>query len=151
MNNYNVDSRLATLYEYLENDIKLTSDELAIVRNSVGIIHKQSPIDRPLVFRRMEEIIEAMEELSWVILTVNRHLLKIRGEIKEIKAPQFTMLVRRGRPSTTAIEYEIMMNNDDIKSLEETEETIDNIVYYLKSIESGLDRYLWMLRDKLKD
>lgn len=146
----NLDVMSSKLYEYLSDIVELSSEERMSIKLALKLIREIAPTDAPLVFKRLEELTSVSEDISWVTMVVKRKLSSIKTEIDSIKAPNFTALVRQGRPSTQAIEYEILFNNSKLKELESNKETLSNIVEYLQHIEKSIDRYIFILRDKLK-
>jgi hypothetical protein len=59
-------------------------------------------------------------------------------------------LVRQGRPSSEAINSEVRWKNESLYDLEEDIRSVENIIDYLVHLEESLERYLYMLKDKLK-
>lgn len=145
-----IDETSSKLYEYLLEIVELSPDELMTIKVALKYIREIAPTDRPLIFTRLENMVSASEDLSWVIMVVNRKLSEIKAKINNIKSPAFTTLVRQGRPSTQAIEYEILFANPELKDLEMHKSTLVNIIEYLNHIEKSIDRYIFVLRDKLK-
>lgn len=143
-----IDVKMSQIYEYLSEVIKLSPEELRAIKTAIGAIHEMTPADGPGVMSKTQNMIAISEDLSWVISSITRMHHKINKEIKKIKDPEFVMLVRQGRPSTQAIESEIRFNNDNLVNLEEDIEIIENILDYLKHVETGIERYIWLLRDK---
>lgn len=146
----NLDNKISQIYEYLVDIIKLSPEEMRAVKSAIGAIHEMTPTDGPGVFTKTQNMISISEDLSWVISVITRKHHQISKEIKKIKDPEFVMLVRQGRPSTQAIESEIRFNNDNLVDMEEELEIIENILDYLKHVEVGIERYIWLLRDKGK-
>lgn len=146
----NIDLLDDNIYKYITDEMNLADDEITSIKVAVNMIHEISPTDIPLIMKRVSDLIVAEEDLSWTITAVNKVLIKLKYEIKSIKAPQFTLLTRQGRPSSTAIEYEIFFTNDKLKELEVKKDNIENILEYLRHIEKSLDTYIYLLRDKLK-
>lgn len=146
----NIDAISSRLYEYLLNVVELSQEELMSIKIALKLIREIAPTDPPLIFKRLEDLSAISEDISWVKMVVKRKLYSVKSKIDSIKSPNFTALVRQGRPSTQAIEYEILFNNKDLGELESNKDTLNNIVEYLEHIEKSIDRYIFILRDKLK-
>lgn len=146
----NIDNISNKLYEYLTDIVELSQEERLSIKTALRLIRDIAPTDAPLVFKRLEDLTAISDDIAWVTMTVQRKLSEIKSEINSIKAPNFTALVRQGRPSTQAIEYEILFNNSELKDLENNKNILVNIVEYLQHIEKSIDRYIFILRDKLK-
>lgn len=146
----NIDDRVKAIYEYLLDIQNLSADEIRMLKRAISILHEVSPVDKPLIFKKMDDIVSASDDLYWVILVIRRRLNSVKADINVIKDPMFTALVRQGRPSTVAIEHEIRFNNGRVQELEEQQDTLENILDYVLHVQKCLDDYNWMLRDKLK-
>ena len=146
----NLDNRVSMIYEYLLNVVKLGPEEIRMLKIAISHIHEVSPVDKPLIFKKLDDLNSASEDLSWLILVLKRHLSKVKHDIADIKSPAFTALVRQGRPSTVAIEHEIRFSNKELPDLEDKEETLKNILEYVQHVQKCLDDYSWTMRDKLK-
>lgn len=146
----NLDDRAKAIYEYLLDIMEMSPDEVRMLKKALSMLHEISPVDKPLIFKKMEEIISASDDLSWIVMAIKNRRSKIKKDIDDIKAPAFTALTRQGRPSTIAVEYEIKFTHDELSDLEESKEIIDNILDYVQHVQKCLDDYSWMLRDKLK-
>jgi len=138
------------LFKYLEECVKLSKDELKAITFALHLIKEIMPMDGPQVFARQQTLITASEDLSWVITVINRKKSQINIQIKDLKAMDFTMLTRNGRPSAMAIDYEIYITHSDLKKLETDLSILENTYEYLTHIETSIDRLIWLLRDKLK-
>ena len=140
--------RISNIVECLETIVSVGNEGRSILKNCLSLLHMAAPAEPAGVFSRIERIISASDDLAWIILMVNRAKASLDSNIKRVKDPEFTMLVRSGRPSTVAIESEIRMCHDEIRDMEEQLEIAKNLEDYLQHIEKGLDRCVWMLRDK---
>lgn len=145
-----IDSRVRSIYEYMLNVVELSPEEIRLLKNAVHLLHEISPVDRPLIFKKMDDIISASDDLSWLVLVLKRNLDSIKRKISDIKSPAFTMLVRQGRPSTVAIEHEIRFSNKQLPDLEDKEKIVENILEYVVYVQKCLGDYSWVLIDKLK-
>lgn len=144
-----IDERVTKILEYLLDNTDIGESGISSIKTSIAIIHETAPTDIPIIFRTMDRIISASENLSWTVLVLRRHKYYIQMECKNIKDPEFTALTRRGRPSTTAIESEIRFNNSQLSALECQIDTLAGIIDYLQHIELCLDRKLWSLKDRI--
>lgn len=144
----NSDARVSSVVECLESIVGVGKEGVSILKNCLSLLHMAAPAEPAGVFSRIERIVSASDDLAWIILMVGRAKSSIDSNIKRIKDPEFTMLVRSGRPSTVAIESEIRMNHDEILEMEERLQIANYLEDYLQHIEKGLDRCVWMLRDK---
>lgn len=142
--------RTKVIVEYLGDIVKLSSEEISYVQLAISAVHELSGGDGISIFNKMDKIISISEDLSWVISSLNKYRHDLNKQIKIIKDPEFTMLVRKGRPSIQAIESEIRFNHKELTDLEEDLEILDNMIGYFDHLELSIDRYIWMLRDKAK-
>lgn len=139
--------KLQEIQSYLSDILELSNDEVSIIKTCINYVHEQAPTEVPLIIKKTNDLIAASENLSWIILIVSRKIVEIQLKIKKVKSPAFTMLTRQGRPSATAIEYEILHNYPDIMEAEEQLDVLNKLLDYFKHLEKSIDRYLWMLRD----
>lgn len=141
---------LQELWEYIVENELLSATEIGYVKTCLEDITELSPADKPTLFRKMERVIEDSDRLSWCIFSVRQQYAKLNSAYRKIKDPEYTILVRQGRPSNEAINSEIRFRNDSLYDLELKLTTIENIITYLDHVELSLERYLYMLKDKLK-
>lgn len=143
--------QIEELYNYILENNLLSSAEISYVQVCLNDITELSPADKPMVFRKMEKLIQDSDNLAWCIFSVNQQLILLNKAYRKIKDPEFTILVRQGRPSTEAINSEIRMKHDELYDLEEQIAIVEQIVEYFRHIELSLERYIYMLKDKLKN
>lgn len=143
--NTKASSILTSLSEFLD----IGESGVEIIKDCLNTIHQASPLDAHVVFNRIEHIISLSDDLSYLILSINRKRTSMLRELKTIKDPQFVALVRADRPSTAAIESEIRLSKPIIKDIEYNISIIDDTLIYLNHIEKGLNDYSRLLRDKL--
>jgi len=144
----NINDKISSITLFLKDIVDLSDDEVNIIKSSIGYLHELTPTDGPGVFFKSQNLISNSEDLSWVITVVKNTRNKISSQINLIKDPEFTMLIRNGRPSTAAIEHEIRFNNASIPGLEDNVMVLDNIIDYLNKIQLNIDRYIWLLKSK---
>lgn len=138
------------LYEYLRDIVELSPDNIRTVKTALSMIKTIAPSDIPLILNRINELIDVSQDLSWIIVMITRRQNEIKKDIKLKKDPRYVMLVRQGRPSTAAIEAEIRFSDKTLYDLDENIETISNILEYLNKLQDSIDKYIWLLRDKMK-
>lgn len=140
-------SKLSQLAEYVEK----TSGEQGVetIKTCLDILHQAMPLEIGQVFTRLERITSVSEDLAYVIMCINKYKSKKVSEIRRIRDPEFTILTRKGRPSTQAVECEIRFSHTELYDMEDEVEIISSIEKYLQHIEKSLDRYMWLLRDKI--
>lgn len=137
------------LLEYLRDVIELSPENIRVIKSSLAAIKEQAPSDVPLILRKIERLIDLSQDLSWIILVMKRRFHELTREMKVMKDPQYVMLVRQGRPSSAAIEAEIRFTNKDLYTVEDNIEIVRNIIEYLQKIIDSMDKYSWLLKDKL--
>lgn len=145
----NINERVNEIYNYLLPVIDIGESGKYIIYDSISAIRQISPIDGAQLFSKMEKIISLSDDLSWVVSSINRKRNCIESDLKSIKDPKYVALVRQNRPSSAAIEAEIRITIKDVSILDNQINILDNILSYLDSIQRSLDRYIWMLRDKI--
>lgn len=131
--------------------VKDTSGEqgVEVLRTCLDILHQPMPLESGQIFLKLERITSSSEDLGYVIMCINTLKNKKVTEVRKIKDPQFTLLTRQGRPSTQAVECEIRFSNKDLYDMEQEIGILTAIEEYLRHIEKSLDRYMWLLRDKI--
>ena len=139
---------LKSLFDYLVSNNILSKDEIDIINVCIKEIREASPTDKPILFRKGDRLIDYSQRLSWVIYSVKSYRDKLVKELNKKKDPEYTMLVRQGRPSKDAIEAELRFKFQDLYDEEYELNTFNNFVDYLEHIELSLDRYLKMLKEK---
>lgn len=138
------------LFDYIREHELLSESELSIVDKCLNDIKEMSPADKPSVFRKTEKIIEDSEDLSWCVYALRLQKVKLQKAYRVLKDPEYVTLVRLNRPSSEAINSEIRFRNEDMYRLEEDMAIVDNILAYIEHIQVSMERYLYMLKDKLK-
>lgn len=148
--NKELSGRVSRIYDFLIDELGLSNEEVNNMKSAISMVHELSPTDGPGLFSKMNNMISVSDDLSWIISVIRNKCSEIRRKIREIKDPDFVMLVRQGRPSTQAIESEIRFNHSEINDMEQKLEIFGNITEYLQSLNNNVDRYIWMLKDKTK-
>lgn len=143
--------QIEELWTYLVDNELLSPTEIEYLKTGLLAIKEMSPSDKPSVFRKMEYIIEVSENVSWCIFALKQHLNTFIKCERQIKDPEYSLLVRQGRPSSEAINSEIRWKNESLYDLDYKISVIENTIEYINHIEQSLERYLYMLKDKLKN
>lgn len=141
---------LNELFEFIRINELLSEPEIGIIRVCIDDITEIAPTDRPAVFQKMERLVRDSENLSWCIYSIKLQNSKIKKAYNMLKDDDFAMLVRQGRPSTEAIKSELRMKNHALYDWELKMETVENTIEYLNHILVSMDKYMYMLKDKLK-
>lgn len=141
--------QLNDLWNYIREHELLSDTEIEYVKTCIEDVTEMSPSDKPMIFRKMERLIEDSDKLSWCIFSVRQQLNKMNKAYKQIKDPDYVTLVRQGRPSSEAINSEVRWRNDSLYDLEEDIATVENIIEYLVHLDHSLEKYNYMLKDKL--
>lgn len=97
-----------------------------------------------------EKCISYSDDLNWTILLLKRKLSNVEKEIKKIKSPCITMLVNKGRMGSDLINSEVLFLNEELYDLYDSQDEITNILNYLEKLNDNLNKYLWIIREKLK-
>lgn len=81
---------------------------------------------------------------------LKRKLNGIEKEIKKITSPSVTMLVNKGRMGNDLINSEVLFLNESLYDLYDSRNEVTNILNYLEKLDENLNKYLWIIREKLK-
>lgn len=141
--------KIDEILEYIKDEVELGDKELKSLDTALNYIEYETPTDLPLVFRRLDSIISVSADVSWTLANVKKHRAKINAEYKALKDPQFTSLIRKGRPSTVAIESEIRFIDDNIAKYEYRIEVLDGFIEYLEYILKVLENIQWAIKDRV--
>jgi hypothetical protein len=141
---------LNDLFEFIRENELLSEPEIGIVQTCIDDIKEIAPTDRPALFQKMERLVQDAENLSWCIYSVKVHYSKIKKAYRMLKDGDFTVLVRQGRPSTEAINSELRWKDPTLYDWELKMETVENLIEYLNHILVSMDKYQYMLKDKLR-
>lgn len=142
-----VDSKISRIISYINENINIGDKCNDIIEECINLIHQGLPVDNAGVFSKLSHCNSASDDLAYVIMSVRKVRSDIEKELRKLKDPKFTILVRSGRPSSQAIESEIRFTIPEVANLEDKLSTFDNILDYLNHIEKCLDRNIWILRD----
>ena len=137
------------LFEYLRDVIDMSPDNIRTVKSAIALIKEQSPSDIPLILRKMERLVDIQQDMSWILLVMRRKLHELIKDMKVKKDPAYVMLVKQGRPSSSAIEAEIRFTNKDLYKTEDDIEIVKNVIEYFQKLVDSIEKYTWLLKDKL--
>ena len=141
---------LKPLYEFLSENELLSETEMDMIQYCLNDIVETSPNDKPGVFRKSEKLIQDSQNLSWCIYSLRLQYDCLNKAYRKIKDPEYTLLVRQQRPSSEAINSELRAKFEELYDLEEKLSTINNIIDYLSHIQTSMERYIYLLKDRLK-
>lgn len=145
----NIDELSTELFEYLKDVIELSPENIRTVKTALSMIREMSPSDIPNILRKIERLIDVSQDMAWINLAMKRKLHEMTREIKMKKDPQYVMLVKQGRPSSAAIEAEIRFTNKDMYDSENGIDVLNNVIEYFNKINESIEKYIWLLKDKL--
>ena len=138
------------LFQYISDHDLLSDTEIVFIQTCLDDIREITPSDKPSVFRKMEKIVNDSEDLSWCIFALKKKQSELQRDYRMVKDPFFMTLVRQNRPSTEAINSEIRTLHKEVYDLEDGLSMVEHILGYLDHIQLSLERYLYLLKDKLK-
>ena len=138
-----------TLYQFILDNKLLSEAEVTIIQTCVNDIKELSPSEVPLIFKRIEKLVNDAENLSWCIYSVSLVYDKLVKANKKIQDPEYVVLARQGLPSE-AIHSTIRWKHEEIYDTEELISNVEHLIEYLKHLEKSLERYRYMLIDKVK-
>lgn len=133
----------------LEHEL-LSEDEIKMVSVAINDIKEMTPSTKAEVFRKSERIVADSQDLSWCIQSVKIQHAKLLTAYHKMVDTDYALLVRQGRPSSEAIHAELRMKNESLYEVEELLTTIENTIAFLESLKESMDKYLYVLKDKLK-
>lgn len=145
-----MEDRMEILRNFFNSQINIGDKAMKSIEDSMLIMKQLPPSDVPNTFVLEQRIISTLDDLQWVI-----HLLKIKKsdvseKILKIKAPETGYLIREGRIGTDLINTEVYWRKEDeLGPLMKNEASIDNVISYLSSLDNNLNKYLFMLRDRI--
>lgn len=145
-----MDRLLEKLCNYILSNDLLSESEMNMIVECDNEIKQIAPTDRRLLFNKEQTLINCSQNLSWCIYSIRLKYSKILNEYRKLRDPEYTILVRQGRPSAAAIETELRYKHDNFYEYDENLRILENIIEFLNHMELSVDRYLYMLRDKLR-
>lgn len=144
------DERISILKQFFDSTINIGEKAIDSIREAVLIMKQLPPSDVPNTFVMEQKIISILDDLQWVIHLLKSKKSKVSEDIMGVKAPDITYLIREGRIGTDLINIEVYNRNEEkLKPLMSKESTIENTIAYLSSLDSNLNKYLYLLRDRV--
>ena len=145
-----IEDRLQILKEFLDSVMTVGDKAVAVIRDSMYTLKEIPPADVPNTFNREQRIISNIDDLQWILHLLNLSKTKVDEEILNIKAPDIAYLVREGRIGTDLINIEVYNRQQDkLEPLLTRQHALENTISYLKTLEDSLNKYLFMLKDRL--
>jgi len=139
------ESRLNDIESYLKSVTDKYETIMQYIRDAVFTLHEPLPTEPEALFRRSTKIICVSDDLSDAIRMLRTAKLNVVKVYNKTRDPLFTALVRKGRPSTTAIECEIRMTNSEMYDTEEELDSVTNIIEYIDNLSSKLSDLNWTI------
>lgn len=97
-----------------------------------------------------EKCISYSDDINWILFLLRRKLNEVNNKIKRIKSPATAMLINKGRMGNDLINSEVLFLHEELYDLNDSKETIERISDYLERLNENLNKYLWIIREKLK-
>lgn len=145
-----IDERLELLKEFLDTFITCGDKAIAVIRESMYILKEIPPADVSNTFNKEQRLISNLDDLQWITYLLNTSRTKLTEQILNIKAPEVTYLVREGRIGTDLINIEVYnRNSEKLEPLMKKQNALDNTISYISTLEDNLNKYLFMLKDRL--
>lgn len=144
-----INKKIEMITSYLGEVIDIGDISIDNIKTAISLLKEIPPADAPNTFNREQRLISVSDDISWIIMSLNRKKQILEEKMKNIRAPEYTRLVRQGRPSAEAINMELYMLHDDMNDLNSRIEVLNNFITYLNSIQDNINRYIWMLRERL--
>lgn len=145
-----IDERLQILKDFFDSTISVSDRAINCIRESMYMLKEIPPSDVPNTFSKEQRVISNLDDLQWIIYLLNKSKTKLEEEILNIKSPEITYLIREGRIGTDLINIETYnRNKENLEPLMNKQNAINNILSYLATLEGNLNKYLYMLRDRL--
>lgn len=145
-----IDQRMEILKQFFESNINIGDKAFDSIKDAILIMKQMPPSDVPNTFVMEQRIISNLDDIQWVIHLLKSKKSKISESIMSIKAPEVSYLIREGRIGTELINIEVYCRNEEkLQPLMNKENSIENIIAYLSSLDSNLNKYLYLLRDRV--
>lgn len=139
--------KIERVIDYINSIVNIGDKCNDMIREAIGLIHQTLPVDNAGVFSKLTRFTSASDDLAFVIMSIQKEKDILELELRKIKDPKFTILVKAGRPSTQAIESEIRCTNPKVSELEDKISQFDNVLSYLNHVEKCMDRSIWIMKD----
>lgn len=144
-----INKKIEMIVDYLGEAVDIGDISIDSIKTGISLLKEIPPVDAPNTFNREQRLISVSDEISWITMSLKRKRQILDEKMKSIRAPEYTRLVRQGRPSTEAINMELYMLHDDMNNLNSKIEVLDNFIMYLNSMQENINRYIFMLKERL--
>ena len=145
-----MDDRMELLKQFFSSQINIGEKAMESIKNAMLIMKQLPPSDVPNTFVLEQKIISTLDDLQWIIHLLKTKKCNVSENIMKIKAPEVAYLVREGRIGTDLINTEAYWREEEkLEPLMHNETAIDNTIAYLTSLDNNLNKYLFMLRDRV--
>ena len=145
-----MEDRMEILKQFFDTHINIGDKAINSIKDAMLIMKQLPPSDVPNTFAMEQQIISILDDLQWVIHLLKTKKSNISEKIMKIKAPEVTYLIREGRIGTDLINTEVYCRNEEkLQPLMRDDSSIDNVVAYLSSLDNNLNKYLFLLRDRV--
>ena len=146
-----IENRMEELKEFLDTTVPDSEKAIICIKECMYLLKEIPPADVPNTFAKEQILISKLDDLQWLIYILNKTKTKLDEKILNIKAPEITYLIREGRIGTDLINIETYnRNQSQLEPLMNKLNAIENILNYLSTLESNMNKYLYMLRDRLQ-
>ena len=146
-----IEERIDELEEFLSTTINDSEKAVECIKDCMYLLKQIPPADVPNTFAKEQILISKLDDLQWLIYLLNKTKTKLDEKILNIKAPEITYLIREGRIGTDLINIETYNRNQgQLEPLTVKLDAINNTLSYLSTLEGNMNKYLYMLRDRLQ-
>lgn len=145
-----IEERLEILKQFFNETITAGERATSTIRDAIYMLKEIPPADVPNTFSKEQRLISILDDLQWILYLLNKTKTRIDEQILNIKSPEVTYLIREGRIGTDLINIEVYNRNQEkLEPLMNKKDAIENTVSYLLTLEGNLNKYLFMLKDRL--
>ena len=145
-----MEDRMEILKQFFDTHINIGEKAMSSIKEAMLIMKQLPPSDVPNTFVMEQKIISNLDDLQWIIHLLKTKKSNISENILRVKAPEVTYLIRECRIGTDLINTEVYYRNEEkLQPLMKDESSIENVIAYLSSLDNNLNKYLFMLRDRV--
>ena len=145
-----MEDRMEILKQFFDTHINIGEKAMSSIKEAMLIMKQLPPSDVSNTFVMEQKIISNLDDLQWIIHLLKTKKSNISENILRVKAPEVTYLIREGRIGTDLINTEVYYRNEEkLQPLMKDESSIENVIAYLSSLDNNLNKYLFMLRDRV--
>ena len=145
-----MEDRTEILKQFFDTHINIGEKAMSSIKEAMFIMKQLPSSDVPNTFVMEQKIISNLDDLQWIIHLLKTKKSDISEKILKVKAPEVTYLIREGRIGTDLINTEVYYRNEEkLQPLMKDESSIENVIAYLSSLDNNLNKYLFMLRDRV--